>query len=256
MRFPWRPVGMWPDSARPWPLDCAKLAMGWRDMRKVFSTPFLDQLDAARGLALVVEVVVAAERSALERGERRIVGDAEERGQDGLAEHLGEGLALLVSALALALEAVAEDLVEEDGRGASAENCRAAEGLGDWSHAQRLQIFRHLDGLVGNGLLVGQAGCGFGLEGLDSEEIHAVGGACPRHNDQSRHMAGRGHARALGGDEVVGLVGRLKLDLVCKYVGKLREEAGDLAQALLPRSAVDDQRRRGREAGPSVAVPR
>jgi hypothetical protein len=50
-------------------------------------------------------------------------------------------------------------------------------------------------------------------------------------------MAGRGHARALGGDEVVGLVGRLKLDLVCKYIGKLREELGDFAQALLPTSA-------------------
>ena len=77
-----------------------------------------------------------------------------------------------------------------------------------------------------------------------SEEIHAVGGACSRNNDQPRHMAGRGHARALGGDEVVGLVGRLKLDLVGKYVGKLREELGDFAQALLPRSAIDDQRRR------------
>ena len=61
-------------------------------------------------------------------------------GQDRLAEELGEGLALLVAALALAFEAVAEDFVEEDGGGAAAEDGGAVEGLGDRGDAQGLEI--------------------------------------------------------------------------------------------------------------------
>ena len=101
--------------------------------------------------------------------------------------------------------------------------------------------------MSGNRLLVGQAVGGFGLEGLLAEQVHAVGGARPRHNHQPRHLAGSVHARALRRDEVVGLIRRLELDLVGKYVGKLREQTGDLAQPLLPSRAVDDQCGRGRQ---------
>jgi hypothetical protein len=61
-----------------------------------------DEVDAAGGLAFVVVVVVAAEGDAVEGGQSWVVGDAEEGGQDLLAKELGEGLAFVVAALALA----------------------------------------------------------------------------------------------------------------------------------------------------------
>ncbi len=103
----------------------------------------LDEVDAAGGLAFVVVAVVAAEGDAVEGGEGGVVGDAEEGGQDLLAEELGEGLAFVVAALALAFEAVAEDFVEEDGGGAAAEDGGAVEGLGDGSFAEGLEVFGH-----------------------------------------------------------------------------------------------------------------
>jgi hypothetical protein len=95
-----------------------------------------DEVDAASLLAFVVVFVVAAEGGSVEVFEGGVVGDADEAGKDGLAEELGEGLALFVAALALAFKAVAEDLVEEDGGGASAKDGRAVEGLGDRGGAE------------------------------------------------------------------------------------------------------------------------
>ncbi len=46
---------------------------------------------------------------------------------------------------------------------------------------------------------------------------------------------------AVGGDEVVGLGGGLKGDVVEEDVRILFEDAGELAEAILPGVAVDDQ---------------
>ena len=70
---------------------------------------------------------------------RGVVGHGEEAGQYLLAQILGEGLAFLVAALALALEPVAEHLVEEHRRGAPGENGGTVERLGDRGFAQRLK---------------------------------------------------------------------------------------------------------------------
>src|ERR1035441_1297048 len=100
---------------------------------------------------------MAAERSALERGQGGVVGDAEKRRQNGFAEHLGEGLAFLVAALSLAFEPVAEHLVEEDRGRAPTEDRGPVEWLRYRRGTQRLQALRHGDGFVGDGLPVGQA---------------------------------------------------------------------------------------------------
>ena len=114
--------------------------------------------------------------SATERKPGRIV----------FADVLGEGLALLVAALALALEAMAEDFVEEDGGGAAGENGGAVEGLGDRSFAQRLEaLAERAHGGFEIGLL-GQAVDGFGFEGLLAEEVHAVVGAGDGDGDEAR----------------------------------------------------------------------
>ena len=82
-----------------------------------FEDAVLDELDGARGLALVVVDVVAAEGDAVEVLDGGVVDDRHEGGEDGFAEQLGERLAFLVALLALAFEPVAEHLVEEDGAG-------------------------------------------------------------------------------------------------------------------------------------------
>ena len=207
----------------------------------------LDEIDAARRLAFVVVAIVAAEGDAVEGGEGGIVGDAEEGGQDLLAEQLGEGLAFVVAALTLAFEAVAEDLVEEDGGGAAAEDRRAVEGLSDGSFAEGDEVLGHRDGLVGQGLLVGEMRSVVGLEGLGAEEVHTVGGAGAGDDDKTGDVAGCGDFSSFRGDEVVGLGGGLKGDVVEEDLGILLEDAGELAKAILPGVAVDDENRRGRE---------
>ncbi len=209
-----------------------------------FEDAVVDEVDAAGGLAFVVVAVVAAEGVAVEVGEGGVVGDGEEGGQDLLAELLGEGLAFGVAALALAFETVAEDFVEEDGGGATGEDGGAVEGLGDGSGAEGDEVVRHGEGLVEDGLLVGEVGGFVGLEGFDAEEVHAVGGAGAGDDDEAGDVAGSGYAGALRGDEVVGLGGGAHADGVDEDVGELLEDVGDLAEAGLPGGAVDVERGR------------
>ncbi len=98
-------------------------------------------------------------------------------------------------------------------------------------------------GLVDEGLLVGQVGGVVGFEGLGAEEVHAVGGAGAGDDDEAGDVAGSGDLGALGGDEVVGFGGGFERDVVEEDVGVLLEEAGELAQAVLPGGAVDDEMR-------------
>ena len=226
-----------------------KLAMGWRDIRKVLRMPSSIRFNALGGLALVVVAIVAAERVAVELGEGGVVGDGDERGNDGFAEQLGEGLALLIAALALSFEAMPEDLVKEDGGGAPAENRGAVEGFGDGSAAEGFEVLRHGGALFEQKLLGWQVGELIGLEGLDAEEVHSVGSTGAGDDDQSGYVVGGGDAGALGGDEVVGLVGGREVDAAEEDVGVLLEEAGELTQACLPRGLICGrgmERRKGR----------
>ena len=237
MRLPWRPVGMWPDLGAAVAVRGGEGFDGLAGHEEGVEDAVLDEVDAARGLALVVDGVVAGERVAVEGGEGGVVGDGEEGGEDGLAEELGEGLALLVAALALAFEAMAEDLVEEDGGGAAGEDGWAVEGLGDGRGAEGFEVFGHRKRFVGNGLLIGQVRERVGLEGLGAEELHAVGSAGAGDDDEAGDVQGRGDAGALGGDEVVGLGRGLERGGVGEDVGELGEEGGELAEARLPRGA-------------------
>ena len=88
--------------------------MGERLIRKFLRTPFSTTVDALGRRALVVVPVVAAELGAVELRHRRVVVDADEVGEDELADLLRERLALALALLAVALDAVPEDLVEED----------------------------------------------------------------------------------------------------------------------------------------------
>src|SRR5215472_3572979 len=73
-----------------------------------------NQLDPLALRSFFVVAVVAAQLHAAERGKRGIVFYAEESRQHRMTDHLGERLALVVSALALALQAMADHLMEEN----------------------------------------------------------------------------------------------------------------------------------------------
>src|SRR5208283_1991972 len=64
-----------------------------------------DKVNTLGFLAFVVVLIVAAKPGVAEGGEGGVVDDGEEFGKDRFADVLGEGLALLVAALALAFEA-------------------------------------------------------------------------------------------------------------------------------------------------------
>ena len=157
----------------------------------------LDQLDAARLLALVVIFVVAAEPGLSESGQGRIVGHREEAGQHRLAYFLCEGLALLSAALALAFEPVAKHLVEEDRRGPARENRRTVEGLGDRRLAQRLEACAQFADCRFHLRLWRQTLRCLGLEGLCAEQVHAIVGARYGNGHQPRLQVRRNHLRTL-----------------------------------------------------------
>ena len=146
----------------------------------------VNEVDALGLLAFVVELITAAEPGAAEGVDRGVVGDGEEVRKNRLADVLGEGLALLVAALALALKAMAENFVEENRGGAAGENGRTVKGFSDRSFAQRLETLAEIaHGRCKNGLR-GKAVDGFCLEGLFAEEIHAVIGAGNGDGDDPR----------------------------------------------------------------------
>ena len=193
----------------------------------------------SRFLAFVVVLVAAAEPGFAEGGDGGVVGDGEESGQHLFADVLGEGLALLVAALALALEPVAEHLVKEDGRGAAGENRRAVEGFGHRRFAQR---FKALAQIAHGGFdvgLLGQAVDGLGLEGLLAEQIHAIVGARDGDSHEPRQLMRRDDVRALGRGEIVGLVLDGEHDHVLVHV---RVVAEDFARVPAPAAPT----RRGR----------
>ena len=177
--------------------------------------------------------------SATERKSGRIV----------FADVLGEGLAFFVAALALALEAMAEHLVEEDGGGAAGENRGAVEGLGDRSLAQR---FEALAQIAHGGFEIGLRGKavdGWSFEGLLAEQVHAIVGAGDGDGDEPRLQVRRDDLRAFGRGEVVGLVLHGENDHVLVNVGVVAEDARQFPHPLLPRGAVNDD---GRSDGADV----
>ncbi len=99
----------------------------------------LDERGSPRRNALVVEEVVTIELGVADLHERRVVVEREERRHHDLLELLAEGLAVVVAAQAMRLQTMADDLVEEDARGASFEDGWAGERLGRHGAAQLLQ---------------------------------------------------------------------------------------------------------------------
>ena len=139
-----------------------------------------------------------------------------------------------------------QHLVEEDGRGASAQDRRAAEGLGDGRNPQGFEVLGHHQRLVDDGLLIRQPAQFVALKCLDAVQIHAVRGAGAAYDDEPRDVVWGAHAGALARNEIIHLVRGLQPDIVVEDVRKLLEQAGDLAQPALPLGLIGHQRRGAR----------
>ena len=142
---------------------------------------------------------------------------------------------------------MAQHLMEEDRRGASAQDRRAIVGFGDGRDAQVVKVLGHRLGLRQHLGLRGKVAGGIGLKGLGAEEVHTVGGAGARQHDQPRDLIGRRDVRTLAGDKVVRLMRGLQDGHVVVDIRIAAEDRADLAQARLPRGAVERQRRGGGE---------
>ena len=108
--------------------------------QKISENSVVDRDDFLRRNSFVVVCIGAGELCSVELCQRGIVDDRQERGQNLLADFLGEGLALAFVTLAMAFQAMPENLVEKHSGRAARKHRRAHVRLGGGSGAQRLQI--------------------------------------------------------------------------------------------------------------------
>ena len=99
---------------------------------------------------------MAAQEGPLELRQGGVVVDADEVRGHGLAELLGEGLALALELLPVPLHAVAHDLVEVDARGLGAEDRGSGVGL-DQGGLGEPELFRRLIHVLEDDGVRGQA---------------------------------------------------------------------------------------------------
>ena len=121
-----------------------------------------------------------------------------------MPDALGEGLAFGFVLLAMTLDTVAEDLVEEDAGGASGEDSGADEGLGFRRLKKIGYVIGHAIHCGFEHLVVGQPGSIDGFEGFKRAEVGSIGGFGGRGNHHAREAAAVLDARAFRIDEVTG----------------------------------------------------
>ena len=119
----------------------------------------IDHGDAARPHPFVVEAVVSGQLGVAEPLQCRIEINRESRRQHCLRDPAGEGLPFIFVLLAVALEPVAEDLVEEHRAGAAGEDRRTGVRVQRGGAPQRLQVADHPLHRPQHGLVVGQSRC-------------------------------------------------------------------------------------------------
>ena len=124
IRFDCRETTSAPACRRPWPLECGKPWMGERDIRNVLRIPFSTTVTGCAGTPSSSKRYQPLRSTPPTFRLVRIEDDGEKIGQHAEADALGEGLAFGLVLLAVAFDAVAENLVEEDAGGAAGEDGR------------------------------------------------------------------------------------------------------------------------------------
>ena len=196
MRLPWRPVGMWPTSARPWPLECGDAGDGQARHEEGLEDAVVDEVDAAGGLALVVVVVVAAERVPSKLV--RVGSSATERkvGRIGLPSSLVKVWPSSSPRWRWPSRRWPRTSWKKTAEARPLRMAGPLKGSVMGATRRASRFFAMARVLSSDGLLVGQVGGFVGLEGLDAEEVHAVGGAGAGDDDEAGDVAGSGDAGA------------------------------------------------------------
>src|ERR1700674_720516 len=120
------------------PVRLEKILDRHAGQKKIFQHTVLDEFHTAGRHALVVISVPTAKVSMVERVQGRIIGNAEKRRQNQLADLLGESLAFLLAALAMPFQAMSQDFMKKNGGRSSGKQRRTAEGFSHRRGAQGL----------------------------------------------------------------------------------------------------------------------
>ena len=126
--------------------------------QKGLENALVDDRDATPLDTLIVVNVVPHQLDVAELLQRRIEHHAQEIRQHRLTDAAREGLAVVGAPLPAALDAMAEDFVEEDAGGATGENRRAGKRIDERRLPQFGQQVDHRPRVLDQLLLVGQAG--------------------------------------------------------------------------------------------------
>src|SRR5260370_41707826 len=124
--------------------------------QKLLEDSVADQLNPLTLRALFVVAVVAAQLHSLQRGKRGVVFHTQERRQHGLANHFGEGLALIIATLPLPFQTMANDFMKENGCRTARQKRWTVKRFYDRGLLQPLQILRDLLDLGGYHLVAWQ----------------------------------------------------------------------------------------------------
>jgi hypothetical protein len=201
-------------------------------------TPWSTSATRRAATPLVVEGVAAVERGLAHLGQRGIVEDGEEGGEDRLADLALEGGALLVVVLPLALQAMPQRLVEEHAGGLGQEDGGAVERIHHGRLAQADHVLRQLLGGREQGLLVGQLVLGGAVEAAEVLHQQAIGRPPGGVEVQAVDQPLADELGPLGGDDVAGLVVDRQLGLRVEHLGVGLEHGRDPAQAIVPGGAI------------------
>ena len=155
--------------------------------------------------AFIVVVVPAVQIDAADLAARGVEDHAEEIGQHLGADALGEGLAFAFVLLAVAFDAMAEDLVEEDAGGAPGEDRRTDEGLGLGGLQEFGDIVGHAVDRRQDHLVVRQPRFVHRFKGLKRADVGAVRGLGSGVDHDAGEPAPVGHARTFGIHQVAGV---------------------------------------------------
>ena len=153
--------------------------------------------------ALVIVGVVAVEIHAIQRFAGGIEHDRKKTGQNRRSNRFGEGLAFGFVLLAMPLDAVTENLVEENRGGASGKN----RGTNERSTAGACTSFDNSRPPRGRSIqhrLRGQMRQIGSLKILQRDQVHSIRRFAARHDGKSDKIASVQQPRAFGADHVLG----------------------------------------------------
>src|SRR5215467_15997495 len=142
-----------------------------------FKSSVLHGDHALSGNSFVVKGIPAIQVSALPLSQSRIEHDRQKFRENAGAEAFSEGLAFAFIFLAMPLNPVPENLVEEDAGGSSGEDGRAEEGLHNRGLQEASQVATHTADRSQQHIVGGKRRWIGGVEGGGGTEVHTIGGA-------------------------------------------------------------------------------